>query len=338
MPRPAGCNAARHANARARPLRHRRLGDWPRRRAARRVGARRRGGGRPRARGARPRDSRWSTPRRATGAARRGLASRCTGGATAWWCRRSSATACPASRTGRGRASPAASSSRSRACARRGSTSPTSTAARSRCSRAATSSRRSRPRSAPARCAWRRTRATARRSRGRSTAGCSARCSARSTSPTSARSTRRWRARTPAGLGVLAKRTLANAAWREAAPPATPDRAEYWHRLRAMELPPPGAPAAEHAIRFVLAQPGVSSALVGTTSLANLTAAIAAAGSGPLDTASVAHARAAFQRCDRGWDGVISAGACRARGSPRVARDQSRTSRDSARTRPFARR
>ena len=107
------------------------------------------------------------------------------------------------------------------------------------------------------------------------------------------------------GIGVLAKRTLANAAWRDATPPATPDRAEYWHRLRAMELPPPGAPAAEHAIRFVLAHAGVSSALVGTTSLANLTAAIAAAGSGPLDTASVAHARAAFRRCDRGWDGVI---------------------------------
>jgi aryl-alcohol dehydrogenase-like predicted oxidoreductase len=107
------------------------------------------------------------------------------------------------------------------------------------------------------------------------------------------------------GLGVLAKRTLANAAWRDADRPHAPDRAEYWSRLRAMALPPQGASAAEHAIRFVLAQAGVSSALVGTTSLANLTAAVAAAGSGPLDTASVAHARAVFQRCDRGWDGVI---------------------------------
>jgi len=107
------------------------------------------------------------------------------------------------------------------------------------------------------------------------------------------------------GIGVLAKRTLANAAWREAERPSAPDRAEYWGRLRAMELPPPGEIAAAHALRFVLAQPGVSSALVGTTSLANLTAAVDAAGSGPLDTDAVAHARDAFRRCDRGWDGVI---------------------------------
>jgi aryl-alcohol dehydrogenase-like predicted oxidoreductase len=107
------------------------------------------------------------------------------------------------------------------------------------------------------------------------------------------------------GIGVLAKRPLANAAWRETDRPSAPDRAEYWGRLRAMDLPPPGASAAEHALRFVLAQPGVSSALVGTTSLSNLTAAVAAAGSGPLDTASVAHARDAFRRCDRGWDGII---------------------------------
>ena len=107
------------------------------------------------------------------------------------------------------------------------------------------------------------------------------------------------------GIGVLAKRTLANAAWRDVDRPVAPDRAEYWGRLRAMAMPPPGAVAAEHAVRFVLAQPGVSSALVGTTSTANLAATVAAAGSGPLDTAAVTHARDAFRRCDRGWDGVI---------------------------------
>jgi len=102
------------------------------------------------------------------------------------------------------------------------------------------------------------------------------------------------------GIGVLAKRALANAAWRDTSRPERSDRAVYWERLRAMEL---GA-TAEYAIRFVLAQPGVSSALMGTTDLANLTAAVTAA-SGALDSAAVERARAAFRRCDRGWDGMI---------------------------------
>lgn len=107
------------------------------------------------------------------------------------------------------------------------------------------------------------------------------------------------------GLGVLAKRSLANAAWRDADPPAANDRAEYWTRLRAMSLPPSNTDPAAYALRFVLAQPGVSSALVGTTSYANLAAAVAAAEQGPLDDIAVAGARTAFRRCDRGWDGVI---------------------------------
>jgi aryl-alcohol dehydrogenase-like predicted oxidoreductase len=107
------------------------------------------------------------------------------------------------------------------------------------------------------------------------------------------------------GLGVLAKRTLANGAWRHDRAPEAHDRAEYWRRLTAMALPPPGAAPAAHALRFVLAQPAVSSALVGTTSLANLEAIVAAAAAGPLEAAAAEHARAAFRRCDRGWHGII---------------------------------
>jgi len=106
------------------------------------------------------------------------------------------------------------------------------------------------------------------------------------------------------GVAVLAKRPLANTAWRSDQRPAAPDRAAYWDRLRAMGLPPPGVDPAEHALRFVLAQP-ISAALVGTTDLAHLRAAIAAAARGPLDDAAAAHAREAFRKHDRGWDGVI---------------------------------
>jgi aryl-alcohol dehydrogenase-like predicted oxidoreductase len=107
------------------------------------------------------------------------------------------------------------------------------------------------------------------------------------------------------GIGVVAKRALANAAWRDAEPPAAADRAIYWTRLRAIALPPAGIDGAAYALRFVLAQPNVSTALVGTTSLPNLQAAVAAAAAGPLDSAAVDQARAAFRQHDRGWDGVI---------------------------------
>jgi aryl-alcohol dehydrogenase-like predicted oxidoreductase len=93
------------------------------------------------------------------------------------------------------------------------------------------------------------------------------------------------------GLGVLAKRTLANAAWRETSRPAAADRGEYWSRLNEMAMPPPGAVAADYAVRFVLAQPGVSSALVGTTALANLAVVVDAAARGPLELAAVESAR-----------------------------------------------
>jgi aryl-alcohol dehydrogenase-like predicted oxidoreductase/uncharacterized protein (DUF952 family) len=106
------------------------------------------------------------------------------------------------------------------------------------------------------------------------------------------------------GVGVIAKRTLANAAWRDAERPAAPDRAAYWTRLRAMALPPVGVDAPAYAVRFVVAQPGVSTALVGTTSLANLRAAVDAAAN-PLDEAAIADARAAFRRSDHGWDGIV---------------------------------
>ncbi len=83
--------------------------------------------------------------------------------------------------------------------------------------------------------------------------------------------------------------------------PAAPDRATYWDRLRAMAMPPAGVDPVDYGLRFVLAQQ-VGAALFGTTQLAHLEAAIAAVERGPLDPAE---ARAAFQRCDRGWDGVI---------------------------------
>ncbi|MDQ3339053.1 MAG: aldo/keto reductase [Myxococcota bacterium] len=100
------------------------------------------------------------------------------------------------------------------------------------------------------------------------------------------------------GVGVLAKRALANGVWREAKRPEAADRGTYWDRLRAMNVELDVA----QALGFVLAQPGVACALVGTTSLAHMQAMIDVA---EIDQPQVDNIRAAFQRCDDAWDGVI---------------------------------
>lgn len=95
------------------------------------------------------------------------------------------------------------------------------------------------------------------------------------------------------GIGILAKRPLANGAWREPDRPASPDRATYWDRLRVMDV----ALTAERALAFTLAQP-VSSILVGTTNIDHLRALASV-------RADAGDVRERFRAHDRGWDGVI---------------------------------
>ena len=95
---------------------------------------------------------------------------------------------------------------------------------------------------------------------------------------------------TERGVGVLAKRPLANGVWRDAARPESPDRAAYWDRLQAMQV----TLTAEQALAFVKAQP-VSSILVGTTNLEHLRAMTTVA-------ADAGDYRARFRP---EWDGVV---------------------------------
>ncbi len=116
----------------------------------------------------------------------------------------------------------------------------------------------------------------------------------------------------------VAKRPIANAAWRKAsehrgihADYAKP----YVERFARMGLRPadlglagdPETTCPEIALRFTLSQPGVSSAIVGTTTADRLPANIAAVEKGPVPRAAVEAIREAFRSAmessGEAWEG-----------------------------------
>lgn len=110
-------------------------------------------------------------------------------------------------------------------------------------------------------------------------------------------------------IGVLAKRPIANAAWKDASQRQGiyVDYAKtYAARLAAMAITPGdlgfhGDPATawpEIALRFTLAQPGVTAAIVGTTRPSSVERNVEIAESGPLPDAALERIRAAFRKAE----------------------------------------
>jgi aryl-alcohol dehydrogenase-like predicted oxidoreductase len=108
-----------------------------------------------------------------------------------------------------------------------------------------------------------------------------------------------------AGIGVLAKRPLANAAWVFAEPPEAQDVRIYWDRMQAMAIDPSPLAWPELAVRFAAFARGVSAALVGTRSASHLADAVAAVARGPLDDALLARLDGAWRTHGASWRGVI---------------------------------
>jgi aryl-alcohol dehydrogenase-like predicted oxidoreductase len=106
-------------------------------------------------------------------------------------------------------------------------------------------------------------------------------------------------------LGVVAKRPLANAAWRHTHRPTGIYGETYWDRLQHMGLHPTDGDWAGTALRFSAFAPAASTAIVGTSNKRNLVAAAAAINKGPLPASERERWEQAFAPHDEEWAGEI---------------------------------
>jgi aryl-alcohol dehydrogenase-like predicted oxidoreductase len=100
------------------------------------------------------------------------------------------------------------------------------------------------------------------------------------------------------GMGVIAKRPIANAAWRSGAKPADAYQHAYWDRLQILDYPflrQPLDQAISKALRFTLAQPGVATAIVGTTKPDRWNQNAALLTEGPLPNSEIESIRARWK-------------------------------------------
>ena len=107
-------------------------------------------------------------------------------------------------------------------------------------------------------------------------------------------------------MGIIAKRALANAPWRNE-PPAPGDTAaaEYKERWKAMQFDFAPPEAAEKALRFVAHLPGLHCCLIGTTNANHILQNIKMLEAGPLDEEDSALIRLRFLEKGSNWPGQI---------------------------------
>lgn len=107
------------------------------------------------------------------------------------------------------------------------------------------------------------------------------------------------------GLGVIAKRPVANAPWRFGERPVGDYCEPYWERMQAMQFDPAGLEWQELALRFAAFQPGVGTVIVGTRSVGHLRRNAELVEKGPLPDETVGAIRASFAAADDGWTGQV---------------------------------
>src|SRR5262245_9455775 len=111
------------------------------------------------------------------------------------------------------------------------------------------------------------------------------------------------------GMGVIAKRPLANVAWRYAKKPAESYYQAYWSRLRRLDygfLRGDVEAAVATALRFTLSVPGVHTAIVGTTKPDRWPRNAALWRQGPLPAAEIDSIRARWRAvATPSWTGQV---------------------------------
>jgi aryl-alcohol dehydrogenase-like predicted oxidoreductase len=111
-----------------------------------------------------------------------------------------------------------------------------------------------------------------------------------------------------AGRGFIAKRPVANYAWRHATRPEGRYEEAYWERFQIMGLDVASRDWGKTSLRFALGFGDVTSTVVGTATIAHLEHAIDAANLGALDAYEQANLRQKFDEQDRhqhDWRGQI---------------------------------
>lgn len=107
------------------------------------------------------------------------------------------------------------------------------------------------------------------------------------------------------GKGFIAKRPTANHPWRFDSVPTGDYCETYWHRWKAMNPPAFDLEWGELSLRFALSFSGVSSAVVGTSSIKHLKQNIVWASKGALEPSQVLQLRECFKAHDQNWRGEI---------------------------------
>ena len=111
------------------------------------------------------------------------------------------------------------------------------------------------------------------------------------------------------GMGVIAKRPIANAAWKTGKKPENAYHHEYWERLQKLQygfLDGNLDDAVSIALRFTLSQPGVHTAIVGTKKPGRWKHNAALLESGPLPEAEIDTIRAQWDEiAEASWVGQV---------------------------------
>lgn len=107
------------------------------------------------------------------------------------------------------------------------------------------------------------------------------------------------------GLGVIAKRPIANAAWKYKTRPRGQYAEAYWERLCQLAYDAIDLGWMDFALRFTAYAPGVHSAIVGTANLHNLEENVRIVQGGPLSPAELRHVEEVWQAHGLHWPGEI---------------------------------